>query len=55
MTVICKSDEQKRAEAQVMREFHGDPNNPAHREAAEATSHYVAEQLRELQKERNCK
>jgi len=51
MLIKCKSDKQKQAEAQIMRDFGGDPKNSAHREAAEATARYVAEQNIEIQKQ----
>lgn len=55
MLIISKSDEQKRAEAQVMCDFKGNPRDPAHREAAEATARYVEEQNREInQKKERC-
>jgi hypothetical protein len=51
MLISSKSDAQKYAEARIMRDFKGDPNNPAHRESAEATASSVAEQNREIEKE----
>ncbi|MDR2909410.1 MAG: hypothetical protein LBU86_05970 [Oscillospiraceae bacterium] len=44
MLIKIRSDEEKRAEERVIRDFGGSRDNPAHREAAEATARYVAEQ-----------
>lgn len=48
MLIKSKSDEQKREEAQIIHDFHGNPNSAIHKEAAEAISRYSREQVKEL-------
>lgn len=48
MLIKSKSDEQKREEAQIIHDFHGNPNSAIHQEAAEAISRYSREQVKEL-------
>lgn len=57
MLIKSKSDDEKREEARIIRDFHGDPKSTIHKEAAEAISRYSREQIKELnrQEERYCR
>ncbi len=48
MTIISKSDEQKRYEARIMRDFGGNSNNVEHREHAEIIAARTAEAMKKL-------
>lgn len=48
MLIKSKSDEQKREEAQIIHDFHGNPNSTIHQEAAEAIARHSREQAKEL-------